>query len=98
MLAAIASAWALLLGIALIMLGNGLQGTLLGVRATLEGFGTGTTGLVLTGYFAGFMAGSWIVPRLLAKVGHVRVFAALASSASGAACCIRSSSRRCPGA
>ena len=85
MLAAIASAWALLLGIALIMLGNGLQGTLLGVRATLEGFGTGTTGLVLTGYFAGFMAGSWIVPRLLAKVGHVRVFAALASSASGAA-------------
>ena len=83
MLAAIASAWALLLGIALIMLGNGLQGTLLGVRATLEGFGTGTTGLVLTGYFAGFMAGSWIVPRLLAKVGHVRVFAALASSASG---------------
>ena len=85
MLAAIASAWALLLGVALIMLGNGLHGTLLGVRATLEGFGTGTTGLVLTGYFAGFMAGSWIVPPLLAKVGHVRVFAALASLASGAA-------------
>ena len=85
MLAAIASAWALLLGVALIMLGNGLHGTLLGVRATLEGFGTGTTGLVLTGYFAGFMAGSRIVPRLLAKVGHVRVFAALASLASGAA-------------
>ena len=85
MFAAIASAWALLLGVALIMLGNGLHGTLLGVRATLEGFGTGTTGLVLTGYFAGFMAGSWIVPRLLAQVGHVRVFAALASFASGAA-------------
>ena len=85
MLAAIASAWALLLGIALIMLGNGLQGTLLGVRATLEGFGTGTTGLVMTGYFAGFLVGSGIVPRLLAYVGHVRVFAALASLASGAA-------------
>ena len=85
MLAAIASAWALLLGIALIMLGNGLQGTLLGVRATLEGFGTGTTGLVMTGYFAGFLAGSMIVPRLLANVGHIRVFAALASLASGAA-------------
>ena len=84
MLAAIASAWALLLGIALIMLGNGLQGTLLGVRATLEGFGTGVTGLVMTGYFAGFLAGSRIVPRLLAGVGHVRVFAALASLASGA--------------
>ena len=85
MLAAISSAWALLLGIALIMLGNGLQGTLLGVRATLEGFGTATTGLVMTGYFAGFLAGSRIVPRLLANVGHVRVFAALASLASGAA-------------
>ena len=85
MLAAIYSAWALLLGIALIHLGNGLQGTLLGVRATLEGFGTGTTGLVMTGYFAGFLAGSWSVPRLLSMVGHVRVFAALASLASGAA-------------
>ncbi len=85
MFAAIASAWALLLGIALIMLGNGLQSTLLGVRATLEGFGTGTTGLVMTGYFAGFLAGSLIVPRLLANVGHIRVFAAFASVASGAA-------------
>ena len=85
MLAAIHSAWALLLGIALIQLGNGLQGTLLGVRATLEGFGTGITGLVMTGYFAGFLAGSGIVPRLLSMVGHVRVFAALASLASGAA-------------
>ena len=85
MFAAIASAWALLLGIALIMLGNGLQSTLLGVRATLEGFGTGVTGLVMTGYFAGFLAGSVIVPRLLANVGHIRVFAALASLASSAA-------------
>ena len=85
MLAAISSAWALLLGIALIMLGNGLQSTLLGVRATLEGFGTATTGLVMTAYFVGFVSGSVIVPRLLANVGHVRVFAALASLASGAA-------------
>ena len=85
MLAAVSSAWALLLGIALIMLGNGLQGTLLGVRATLEGFGTGITGLVMTGYFVGFLAGSVMVPRLLANVGHIRVFAALASLASGAA-------------
>ena len=85
MLAAIASAWALLLGIALIMLGSGLQNTLLGVRATLEGFGTGTTGFVMTGYFVGFLAGSLIVPRLLANVGHIRVFAAFASVASGVA-------------
>ena len=54
------------------------------MRATLEGFGTATTGLVMTAYFVGFVSGSVIVPRLLANVGHVRVFAALASLASGA--------------
>ncbi len=84
MLAAVSSCWALLLGIALIMMGNGLQGTLLAWRATLEGFSTTTTGLVMTGYFAGFLAGSLIVPKLLRNVGHIRVFAALASLASAA--------------
>jgi len=82
MYSAIASAWALLLGIGLIMLGNGLQGTLLGVRATLEGFPTTVTGFVMTGYFAGFLAGSVLAPRIVARVGHIRVFAALASLAS----------------
>jgi len=82
MYSALASAWALLLGIALIMLGNGLQGTLLGVRATLEGFPTTVTGFVMTGYFAGFLAGSVLAPRIVARVGHIRVFAALASLAS----------------
>ena len=84
MFSVIAGAWALLFGIALIMLGNGLQSTLLGVRATLEGFGTATTGLVMTGYFLGFLAGSVVVPRLVGNVGHIRVFAAVASLASAA--------------
>ena len=83
--AAVSSCWALLLGVALIMLGNGLQGTLLGVRATMEGFATLATGLVMTSYFAGFMVGSVIVPKLLKNVGHIRVFAALASIASASA-------------
>ncbi len=83
-LTAVASTWALLLGIALIMVGNGLQGTLLGLRASLEGFPTATTGLVMTGYYVGFVAGSTIVPKLLKNVGHIRVFAAMASIASGA--------------
>jgi MFS family permease len=76
------SAWALLLGMAFIMLGNGLQGTLLGLRATLEGFPTTVTGFVMTGYFVGFLLGSTIAPKIVAKVGHIRVFAALASLAS----------------
>ena len=82
MIAAILSCWALLLGLGLLMLGNGLQGTLLGLRATLEGFPTATTGIVMTAFFAGYAVGSQLVPRLIRHVGHVRVFAALASLAS----------------
>ena len=83
-LTAVASTWALLLGITFIMVGNGLQGTLLGLRASLEGFPTTATGVVMTGYYVGFLAGSTIVPKLLKNVGHIRVFAAMASLASGA--------------
>ena len=71
MLAALTSTWALLLGVALIMLGNGLQGTLLGVRASVESFDTTATGLVMTCYFIGFMLGSTATPRVVRTVGHV---------------------------
>ncbi|RDD60367.1 MFS transporter [Ferruginivarius sediminum] len=74
--------WSLLIGMGLIMLGNGLQGTLLGVRASGEGFGDSVTGFVMSGYFIGFLAGSTITTRAVQRVGHVRVFAALASIAS----------------
>ena len=81
---AIRSAWALLLGLVFFMLGNGLQGTLLGVRASLEGFSTQTTGIVMTGYYVGFLIGSIVGPKLVKNVGHIRVFAALASIFSAA--------------
>jgi MFS family permease len=74
--------WPLLAGMALLMLGNGLQGTLLGVRATMENFPAGITGLVMAGYFLGFLAGSLLVPGAIARVGHLRVFAALNAFAS----------------
>jgi len=67
------------------MLGNGLQGSLLGLRATLEGFPTAITGVVMSGYYIGFLAGSTLAPRVVKRVGHIRVFAALASLASAAA-------------
>ncbi|MCV6596917.1 MAG: MFS transporter [Mangrovicoccus sp.] len=72
-------AWALLLGMFLLMVGNGLQGTLLGVRGAIEGFTTLEMSLVMSAYFAGFLGGSQIAPELIRRVGHVRVFAALAS-------------------
>jgi MFS family permease len=82
--AAILSTWALLAGMALIMLGNGLQGTLLGVRAAQESFDTLSTGLIMTCFFSGFWLGSVLTPKIIRRVGHIRVFAALASLASAA--------------
>lgn len=66
----------------MIMIGNGLQGTLLGVRATMEGFPTYSTGIIMSMYYAGFMLGSHYMPKLIQSVGHIRVFTALASIAS----------------
>lgn len=74
--------WFLFAGIAFIMLGNGLQGTLLGVRASLEGFLTIETGMVMSAYYLGFLFGSTFTARIVKKVGHIRAFAALASVAS----------------
>ena len=73
---------ALFLGIALLMAGNGLQNTLLGVRAESEGFGSTVAGLVMAMNFVGFLAGAAVAPYFLRQVGHVRVFAALASAGS----------------
>jgi MFS family permease len=64
------------------MLGAGLQSTLLGLRATLEGFPTLVTGLVMSCYYVGYVLGTIIAPPLLRRLGHIRVFAALAAVAS----------------
>ena len=61
------------------MVGNGLQGTLLGVRGSMEGLATFEMSLVMSAYFLGFLGGSRMTPDLIRRVGHVRVFAALAS-------------------
>ncbi|GKY87938.1 MFS transporter [Sinisalibacter aestuarii] len=73
------SSWALLFGMMLLMVGNGIQGTLLGLRGQIEGFTTFEMSLVMAGYFAGFLGGSRAAPWLIRRVGHVRVFAALGS-------------------
>ena len=79
---ALASSWAILLGFGILMLGDGLQGTLLAVRADLEGFSTTLTGLVMSTFYLGFLLGSIMTPRITMKVGHIRVFAAFAAISS----------------
>ena len=71
--------WALLLGIVLIMLGNGMHFTLIGLRGGLEGFSATELAIVTSGYFIGFLSGARLTPSLIRNVGHVRVFAALGS-------------------
>lgn len=78
----LSGAWALLLGILLLMLGNGMHGTLLGVRGEIEGFSTTEMSFVMSAYFVGFLGGSKLAPEMIRRVGHVRVFAALASFVS----------------
>lgn len=76
--------WALFLGVLAMMLGNGLQGTVMGVRSTTEDFAVAVIGLIQAAYYIGFLGGSRFTIRALGRVGHVRVFAAMASLASTA--------------
>ena len=84
MLKTLLSVWALLIGIVFIMLGNGMHFTLIGIRGDLEGFSATALSVVASGYFIGFLSGARLTPHMIRRVGHVRVFAALASFMSAA--------------
>jgi len=83
-LSVISKSWPLFLGMGVLMLGAGLQSTLLSLRATLEGFPTPVTGVIMSCYYVGYVVGTIIAPPLVRQVGHIRVFAALAAVASTA--------------
>ena len=78
----IRNSWALFAGYIIIMISHGFQGNLLGIRAVLENFNFIATGTMMSGYFIGYFIGANIIPNLISKVGHIRVFAAFASMAS----------------
>lgn len=64
----------LLGGVALLLLGHGLLNTLLTLRGVAEGYSTGLIGLMMSGYFAGFLIGTWLAPSLIRRIGHIRTF------------------------
>jgi len=82
MLQVFTGSWALFVGMFMLMVGNGLQGTLLGLRGEAEGFSTFALSIVMSAYFLGFLFSSRFTPELIRRVGHVRVFAALGSMIS----------------
>lgn len=71
---------ALLCGIALLLLGIGLLNTLLALRGSAEGFSDQTLGLLGSAYFIGFILGTWLCPRLIRRMGHIRAFAFFAAA------------------
>ena len=76
------NSWALFLGMSLIMLAYGFQGSLLGVRAVQEEFSLTSTGFMMSGYFVGYFLGAKYITTIISRVGHIRSFAAFASFAS----------------
>ncbi len=79
MLATILTVLSLLLSYGLLLLGNGLFATLLGVRTQIEGFSAASVGFIVTAYFTGLLIGAFRAPQVVARVGHIRAFAAFAS-------------------
>jgi len=77
--------WALFLGMLMLMVANGLLGTLLTIRGNELGFSILTISLMQASYPLGALAGTVAAPRLIEKVGHIRAFSALASLVSIAA-------------
>jgi MFS family permease len=85
MLHIVVSILSLLLASAILLFGIGLQGTLIALRAGVEGFAVDTTGLIMAAYFIGYVGGTYICPWLIRQFGHIRSYAILATIASAAA-------------
>lgn len=79
------SVTSLLTGMAILLAGSGLIGTLLGLRAELEGFSETALGLVMSAFFLGFVLGAFVCPVLIRRVGHIRTFAAMAALSAAVA-------------
>ena len=74
--------WAILSGVGLMVVGVSLLFSVVGLRAGEAGFSVLVTGLIGSAYFGGYIAGVYICPVLIGRVGHIRAFAAMASLAS----------------
>ncbi len=79
-MASLVTLTSLLISVALLLLGHGMQLTLLPLRASLIGHSDLQIAIGGSAYFLGFIVGCMTVPRLIARVGHIRSFAVLASA------------------
>lgn len=83
MIATLGPLGALFAGVALLLVGSGLLGTLLGIRGSLEGYDDQVLGLIMSGYFVGFFLGTFIAPAGVRRMGHSRAFSFYAAVFAG---------------
>jgi len=62
-----------------LMLGDGLVGSLVSLRMSVEGIATSLIGLVTSGFYVGLVLGSFVCPKVVYRSGHIRAFAAFAA-------------------
>ncbi|MPZ39474.1 MAG: MFS transporter [Rhizobiales bacterium] len=75
----------LLLGVAFMLAGNGLQITLLPLRGSSEGFSTVALGVIGSAYYVGFVGGCLLGPYAILRAGHIRAFSAMVALAAAVA-------------
>lgn len=73
---------ALLLGSALLLFAGGMNGLILPMRGTVEGFGAAALGLLGAGWAVGYVLGCLFMARLVARVGHIRSFSVMSAFAA----------------
>lgn len=71
-----------MLGAAILLIGHGLLGTLLSLRASIENYSGSVIGVIMSAYFAGYIVGTFKGPAMINRIGHIRLFAISASIAS----------------
>jgi MFS family permease len=79
MLRTIVSIYSLLAAVAILLLGSGFLGTVVALRAGIEQFHTALIGLVMAGFFLGYVVGSYLCPHIVRSFGHIRSFSAFAA-------------------
>jgi MFS family permease len=84
MISGLRSIWPLMAAILLMSIGNGLQGSLIGIQAAVANFSSTTTGIIASGFSLGLFLSAIFTTNILRAVGHIRVFAAYASVLSTA--------------
>jgi MFS family permease len=71
-----------LLGVALLLAGSGVQFSLLPLRGGVVGFDTIALGIIGSAYFVGFVCGCLLGPFIVLRAGHIRAFAAMVAVAA----------------